>query len=111
MKKTKLIIVALAIGASTSLLIAQDDNQGPRGPQRSHQSESGRPGGFHLLPPHAEDELNLGADQKTQLAALETETKAKLEKILTAQQMKQLEEMRPPPPLQGDQGAPGQSRP
>jgi Spy/CpxP family protein refolding chaperone len=38
----------------------------------------------------------LTADQEKQLAALEAETKAKLEKILTPEQMTQLKQMRPP---------------
>ena len=56
----------------------------------------GPPGGFHLIPRFAEDPLNLTDDQRKQIADLEAETKAKLEKILTADQMKTLEQARPP---------------
>ena len=42
------------------------------------------------------EQLNLTADQQKQLAALEAEVKAKLEKILTAEQLQQLKQMRPP---------------
>ncbi len=114
--KNKIILLALALSASTSLLLAQDatpptDSQqppagehGPRGPR----------GGFHLLPPGAEQKLNLTDDQKTQLAALETEVRGKLEKILTPEQMAQLKKMHPPgrrggggPEGQGGPGGPG----
>jgi len=115
--KTKLTLLALALGASTCLLPAQDnpppaDTQPP--PQREggpggSGSERGGPGvqgGFHLLPPRAQEQLKLTDDQKTQIAALETETKAKLEKILTPEQMTQLKNMRPAM-RQGGQGRPG----
>jgi Spy/CpxP family protein refolding chaperone len=48
-------------------------------------------------------------DQKKQVAALEAEVKAKLEKILTPEQLKQLKQMRPPgrPGGPGGQGGPG----
>src|ERR1035438_2235418 len=105
--KTKLTLLALALGASTCLLIAQDgpppsDNQPP--PQRAggpggmggQRGGPGGQGGFHLLPPRAQEQLNLTDDQKKQVAALEAEVKAKLEKILTPEQLKQLKQMRPP---------------
>src|ERR1022692_4124543 len=110
--KTKVIILALALGASTCLLTAQDSNQAPDG-QRPTGREGGPggpggrggPGGFHLLPPRAQEQLNLTDDQKKQVAALEAETKAKLEKILTPDQMQQLKNMRPPM-RQGGPGGP-----
>jgi Spy/CpxP family protein refolding chaperone len=108
--KTKVIILALALGASTCLLTAQDSNQAPDG-QRPPGREGGPggpggrggPGGFHLLPPRAQEQLNLTDDQKKQVAALEAEVKAKLEKILTPEQLQQLKQMRPP----GRMGGPG----
>ena len=45
-------------------------------------------------------------EQKTQITALETETKAKLEKILTADQVTQLKNFRPP--MRGGMGGPQQ---
>src|ERR1022692_3856072 len=114
--KTKLTLLALALGASTCLLIAQDgpppsDNQPP--PQRAggpggmggQRGGPGGQGGFHLLPPRAQEQLNLTDDQKKQITALEAETKAKLEKILTPDQMQQLKNMRPPM-RQGGPGGP-----
>lgn len=110
-------LLALAFGASTCLLSAQDgpppsDTQPP--PQREggmggQRGGPGGQGGFHILPPRAQEQLKLTDEQKTQIAALETETKAKLEKILTPEQMQQLKNMRPPMRQggPGGQGGPG----
>lgn len=130
--KTKLTLLALALGASTCLVTAQDgpppaDNQrppmregGPSGPgdMGNERGGPGAQGGFHVLPPRAQEQLKLTDDQKKQIAALEADTKAKLEKILTPQQMQQLKTMRPPmrqggpagqggPPMRGGPGDPG----
>jgi hypothetical protein len=51
-----------------------------------------RPG--EVLPPMLQQRLNLSADQKTQLAALQKEVDARLEKILSADQKQQLNDMR-----------------
>ena len=126
--KTKLTLLALALGASTCLLSAQDsappsDNQqpaqqggGPGGPGGTGAKRGpGGQGGFHLLPPRALEQLKLTDDQKQQLAALEAETKAKVEKILTSEQLDQLKNLRPPmgqggpngPMMRGGPGGPG----
>jgi hypothetical protein len=47
-----------------------------------------------LLPPHVRNELNLTKDQEKQLADLEKEFTARLQKILTTEQKKKFEEMR-----------------
>ena len=95
--KTKIIILTLALGASTCFLSAQDG-----GPSLDGQRPPGHPGGFHVLPPRAQEQLNLTADQQKQLSDLEAEVKAKIEKILTPEQLEQLKQMRPPhPPGQG----------
>jgi len=95
--KTKIALLALALGASTCLLTAQD-NPPPSDaqPPQQHAGGPGGRGGFHLLPPRAQEQLKLTDDQKTQIAALEADTKAKLEKILTPEQFTQLKNMRPP---------------
>ena len=101
--KTKLTFTLLAVlGAVALAASAQENNPPGDGPptgdtQRpQHRDGAGGRGGFHLLPPRAAETLKLTDDQKAQLAALEAETKAKLEKILTADQMTQLKNMRPP---------------
>ena len=98
--KTKVILLALALGASTCLLPAQDGNH-PSGGQRppGRQGGPGGPGGqggLHLLPPRAQEHLSLTAEQQKQVEALEAEVKTKIEKILTPEQLKQLKQMRPP---------------
>jgi Spy/CpxP family protein refolding chaperone len=103
--KTKLILLTLAFAASTSFLNAQDNgkpnpNGGPGGPGG---------GGIHLLPRGAKEKLNLTADQQKQISELEADVKSKMEKILTAEQMEQLKQMRPQGPGQG--GGRGQGRP
>jgi Spy/CpxP family protein refolding chaperone len=65
-----------------------------------------RPGGFHLLPPRAQEQLNLSTDQQKQVGALEVEVKAKLGTILTAEQLKQLEQLRPRQRQAGQAGGP-----
>jgi hypothetical protein len=47
----------------------------------------------------------LTADQQKQVAALEAEVKAKLEKVLTPEQLQQMKQMRPPM-MQGGTGGP-----
>ena len=63
--KTKLTLLALALGASTCLLTAQDAppaSNDQRPPQR--EGNSGKPPGFHLLPPRAQEQLKLTDEQK-----------------------------------------------
>jgi len=107
--KNKVLLLALALSASTSLLLAQDatppaDGQqpppgehGPRGPR----------GWVHVLPPGADLRLNLTDDQKKQIADLESDVKTKLEKILTPEQLAKLKKMHPPRGQGGGPGGPG----
>ena len=69
---------------------------GGPGPGGGGGLAGGPPGGFHLIPRFAQDQLNLDDDQRKQIAELEAETKAKLAKILTSDQMTTLEQARPP---------------
>jgi len=100
--KIRIMTLALAIAVSTINAFAQDSTGASPQASGSAGAPSGdlgqKHGGFHLLPPHAKEELNLTADQQKQLADLETEVKSKLEKILTADQQQKLKQMRPPPP-------------
>jgi Spy/CpxP family protein refolding chaperone len=104
--KTKLILLTLAFAASTCFLNAQD------GGKPNPNGQGGPPpggGGIHLLPRGAKEKLNLTADQQKQISDLEADVKSKMEKILTAEQMDQLKQMRPQGPGQG--GGRGQGRP
>ena len=108
--KRPAINLALALGVSAWSLSAQEQGGPPPSGDRPPPPEIGakggpgqRQGGFHLLPPRAQEHLNLTADQQKLVAALEADVKAKLEKILTPEQLKQLNQMRPPP----RQGGPG----
>ena len=65
--------------------------QPPLREQRPPRFELGR-----VLPPFAREAIQLTDEQKKQIAELEKEVKAKLEKILTAEQIKSLESARPP---------------
>ena len=84
------------------------EKKGPPGKgQKGGKGDKKGKRGFQLgtvLPPHVVDELDLTADQQKKLEALEKDVKAKLEKILTADQIKRLDEMGPPP---GKDGPPG----
>jgi hypothetical protein len=101
-KRTTALVAVL--GTLALAANAQDNTPpagGPPGADSQHPGmrEGGRPPGpqgFHLLPPRAAERLNLTDDQKQQITALEAETKAKLEKILTPEQLEQLKNMRPP---------------
>jgi Spy/CpxP family protein refolding chaperone len=113
--KTKNTILAavLALGVSAFAAGAQDNTPPAGGPPGGNSQQSGMreggprgPRGFHLLPPRAAERLSLTDEQQNQIAALEAETKAKLEKILTPDQLEQLKNMRPPM----RQGGPGMHR-
>jgi Spy/CpxP family protein refolding chaperone len=119
--KLNSILIALALGASTCLLQAQPDNQPPgEGGQRPGRRQGGGPGGpggmqgggFHIIPPMAQEQLNLTDDQKKQIESLEKETKAKLDSILTDEQKTKLKDMQEKMRRrfgggQGGQGGPG----
>lgn len=61
-------------------------------------------GGIRILPRGAEQTLKLTDEQRKQLKDLEAEVKAKVEKILTPEQVEQLKSMRPQPPGGGPNG-------
>jgi len=78
----------------------------PGGPDGGPGGPGGPDGGFHLIPRFVTEKMNLTADQLQQIAELEKETKAELDKILTPEQRNILEEARPPLPG-GQGGRPG----
>ena len=109
-----LLIGAAATVLSLGALLAQpaDTGGGPASrptsqPGMHHGHGNGPGGGFHLLPPFVVDKLNLTDDQRKQLEELAKETKAKLDKILTPEQQKILQDARPPRPGQGGPGGQG----
>lgn len=85
--------------------------QGQADHQPGDRPPSDRPGGggFHLIPRFVQEKLELSQEQQDQIDQLEKETKAKLEKILTPEQMQILQTARPPRPNNGGQGG-GQNR-
>ncbi len=86
-------LAALALAVPSTSLLAQD--QGSTNASTNSQAGPNRPPDeSRLLPPHAQDALKLTDAQKQQVKDLETEVKTKLEAILTADQLKQLKEMR-----------------
>jgi spore coat protein CotH len=83
-------------------LIPHDMNEAFRPAQGPGMGGPGGPGGFvmrvpqagEILPAFLHDMLNLTGEQKKQLADLQKETDARLEKILTAEQRAQLKGLR-----------------
>ena len=103
--KTAVVVIALALAVSSLTAFGQDAGGPPPAGQAGGPGH--KPGGFHVLPPRAMEQLNLTADQQKQIADLEAEVKAKMEKILTPDQLNQLKQLRPPPPRDGNGPAAG----
>lgn len=109
--KIKTILITLAVGLMATIGHAQDaGSPPPEGGGPGH-----KPGGFHILPPRAAEQLNLTEDQKKQLADLEADVKAKIEQILTPDQLEKLKQMHPPRrpggPGEGGHDGPGEGGP
>jgi hypothetical protein len=93
------------------------DGQGAGGPGGPGDPGQGGPGGFggppqpgQIMPARMQEMLNLTGDQKKAIAELQKEVDAKLDKILTDEQKKQLKDMRnrrPPRRDNGPDGGPG----
>jgi Ca2+-binding EF-hand superfamily protein len=88
--------------------------RGPGGRGGRGGPPDGGPGGFggpprpgQILPAFMQDELNLNADQKKQLNDLQKEVDARMAKILTSEQKKQLDDMRMGPGGPGGRGPGG----
>ncbi len=96
----------LALGAllTGAVMTAAQPPEGRDKGKREGPPPGGRPDGpprFQLgrvLPPFVVDQLELTREQRTEIAKLEKEVKQRLEKILTAEQRKKLETLRPPRP-------------
>lgn len=96
MKRYWALALSLAI---VGICVMSAVSQPPPGKEKGFPGKKGGPGPFELgrvLPPHVRSELDLTADQEKQIAELEKEVKQKLSKILTAEQRKKAESIRPP---------------
>jgi hypothetical protein len=97
---------------AVGVCVMSASSQPPQGKEKGFLGKKGGPGPFEMgrvLPPHVRSELNLTADQEKQIAELEKEVKQKLSKILTADQIKKAETIRPPfaPPAKEGKGKDG----
>ena len=88
----------------TALSAKEPVSRGPGGPGGPMMGMP-RPG--EILPQMFQQRLNLSDEQKEQVAALQKDVDAKLAKILTEDQAKQLKEMRDRRPGRGGPGGPG----
>ncbi|OWK46425.1 hypothetical protein [Fimbriiglobus ruber] len=95
-------IVAFAV---TTLVVIASAPQSPGGGEGGEKkgppgaNDKGGPPRFELgkvLPPFVLDELDLTDSQKQQIAALEKDVKTKLNKILTTEQKRHIQTIRPP---------------
>jgi Spy/CpxP family protein refolding chaperone len=124
MNRLSSLVLALAVSGSALVALSnaadrpdgpppppREEGGGPGGPGGDRPGRGGPPGGVHVIPRFAEDKLNLTDEQRKQIADLEKEMKEKLAKILTPEQLKTLEQARPPriPGRAGPEG-PGDRR-
>jgi Spy/CpxP family protein refolding chaperone len=94
MKRTLMGMVVLG-GLVAVLMLAPDvGSQPPGGKDKGPRGKGPRGKGDRLLvmPPFVRDKLELTKEQEKQLADLDREVRAKLKKILTPEQHKQMEE-------------------
>ena len=104
MKRAVFGLTALAAGAL--LIVSQGVSQPPGGKEGKGPPDRGGPPRFELgqlLPPPLVEELKLTAEQKKELDAIQKDVKARLDKLLTAEQKKMVESFRP----RGGPGGPG----
>jgi hypothetical protein len=104
------LLAALAVVVGSAAVVSQPPDGGKGGRKGPPGKEKGPPRRFELgkvLPPFAREQLDLTGDQERQIADLEKEVKSRLERILTADQKKKLETLRPPgPPGDPPRGGP-----
>ncbi|MFO0809151.1 MAG: hypothetical protein U0746_11040 [Gemmataceae bacterium] len=108
MKRWPVVVAAVAVFGMFAMTAASQPPDGKEKGQPPGEKGFGRGKGDgkggrrprfelgQLLPPFARDQLQLSDDQQKQLDALEKEVKEKLSKILTADQMRMIENMSPP---------------
>ncbi|MDY3556178.1 hypothetical protein R5W24_005341 [Gemmata sp. JC717] len=100
-----------AFVAGVALMTSPAVSQPPDGKGGKGTGKEGKGGGMRagfklgtILPPFMVEELKLTDEQKTQLADLEKDVKTKLDKLLTDEQKKALENTRPGGGFPGGQG-------
>ncbi len=121
MKRLSFIVALVSLIAlvNQSLHSQPPDDREPPGGRPAGRRDggpgAGRPGPWQpgkVMPPHVQDELKLSTPQKKQLADLEKDVKERILKILTDEQKRQLQTLRPPgPPEDGAGGPPRRGRP
>lgn len=102
-------VAGVALIASPAVSQPPGDKGGKDG-KFGPKDGKGMKGGFKagkVLPPFVVEELKLTDAQKEQLAALEKDVKAKLDKLLTDEQKEALENFRPGPGFPGEKGGKG----
>jgi hypothetical protein len=101
MRAYRLGLMTLGLSAVMLTVVSAQPPDGPPGKGGGNKGakagqRGGPGGGVHIIPPFVRDSLNLTDDQQKQIADLEKDVTDKLAKILTADQMKQLKDARPP---------------
>jgi len=110
MRRTALAALSFV---GTAVFILTLSAQPPGGDEKKGKKGKGPPPKFApgmLFPPGLRDELKLTPEQEKAVAAMEKELKEKLDKLLTAEQKKVVEEFRPRPPM-GGPGVPPEDAP
>ena len=73
-------------------------------PENGPPAVGAAPGGFRIMPRNIEEQLKITDDQHAKIQALEKETQDKLEKILTPEQIRIIQESRPRRPAGPNDG-------
>ncbi|HEY1188485.1 MAG TPA: hypothetical protein VGE74_12610 [Gemmata sp.] len=102
MKRVLFGLAAFVAGVAliASPAVSQPPEGKGKGGQFGKDGKGGMRGGFKagtVLPPFMVEELKLTDDQKAKLAEIEKDVKSKLDKLLTAEQKKAMENFRPGP--------------
>lgn len=108
MRRTSLAVLAFVGSAALVMSVSAQPPGGGEKKEKKGKDGKGPPKftpGM-LFPPGLRDELKLTPEQEKAVAAMEKDLKEKLDKLLTPEQKKVIEEFRPRPPLGGPGGPP-----
>ncbi len=107
----ELLLAGPLCAAAAGLALAQPPERRENRPGEGAPADgSGAGPAFRVLPPFAQRELRLSPEQQQQIDALEAEVQAKMQKILTPEQLKQWAERRSARGPRGDQASPDRPR-